>query len=75
MKVEGKIYENAFQNGGKELTGHTHPLTNRQIDDMNRSTTNTVSLWRMNLLNVKLKDTQVMIKKNISTSKSAKCPL
>ena len=33
------MYENAFQKVGKELTGHTHPLTKRQMDDMKSNTT------------------------------------
>ena len=69
------MYENAFQKVGKELTGHTHPLTKRQMDDMKSNTTNTVSLWCMNLLKVKLNATQVMMKKNISTSRSSISPL
>lgn len=55
--VDGKIYENSFQNVGKLLTGHENPVRNRQTGDMNRNRTKTVSLLRMMELKVKLNTT------------------
>ena len=59
-KVEGKIYEKAFQKPGKLLTGHENPVRNRQIGDMKRNNTNTVSLWRISELKVKLNTTHAV---------------
>lgn len=56
--VDGNSHENAFQNPGKLLSGHENPVRKRHIGDMKRKSTNTVSLWRMNELNVMLKTTQ-----------------
>ena len=59
-KVEGKRYENTFQKPGKLPAGQENPVRNRQIGDMKRKSTNTVSLWRISELNVKLKTTQAL---------------
>lgn len=59
-KVEGKIYENPFQNPGKLLSGQEKPVRKRHIGDMKRNSTNTVSLCRTNELKVKLNTTHAL---------------
>ncbi len=69
-KVDGKIYENILQNAGKAVSGHEVPVRNRQIGDMNRNSTNTVSLLVTIVLQVMLKNTQSVTKKSSSNRMS-----
>ena len=73
--VDGKRYEKYFQNAGKAAVGQEVPVRKRQIGDMNRNSTKTVSLRVTTVLQVMLKKTQSVTKKSSRTTISQNSPL
>ncbi len=73
--VDGKRYENHFQNCGNANVGHENPVRNSSTGDMKRSNTNTDSLLVMNVLHAEQKNTQSVTKNIKSTTMSRYEPL